>query len=206
LGHLQADVIAFPDDDCTYPPDLLERVASTLSARPELDGILGRTEDSIGRSSANWASVRQRVTRNNVWHCSNSNSIFLGRDLLERLGSFDEALGLGSRWSSGEETELLVRAVDLGAELEYDPSLVVVHADRALSPDVGLRDGASVGYILGKHSYPRRAFARMTVRAVGGAAASLLRLDVERARFHAATFRGRVSGYRAGVKAGREGA
>ncbi len=28
LPRLEADVVAFPDDDCEYPDDLLERVAA----------------------------------------------------------------------------------------------------------------------------------------------------------------------------------
>src|SRR3954452_23531267 len=30
LDRLDADVVAFPDDDCIYPPDLLGRVAQRL--------------------------------------------------------------------------------------------------------------------------------------------------------------------------------
>ena len=39
LRSLQADVIAFPDDDCWYPPDLLGRVADFLGRNPSLDGV-----------------------------------------------------------------------------------------------------------------------------------------------------------------------
>jgi glycosyltransferase involved in cell wall biosynthesis len=208
LERLSADVVAFPDDDCAYAEDLLERVARLLASRPDLDGVLGRTADSTGRSSANWASERLRVDRDNVWHCANSNSVFLRRELVRRVGRFDEGLGLGSStpWSSGEETEYLVRAVGLGARLEYDPALVVLHSDIPLTPARGYRDGASVGYILGKHRYRAAALAKMLVRPLGGAALSLVRLDLDDARFHASTLRGRFAGYRAGLRARRAGA
>ena len=42
LRHVQADLVAFPDDDCWYPPDLLERVTRVLAERPLLDGVHGR--------------------------------------------------------------------------------------------------------------------------------------------------------------------
>ena len=42
LGHLVADVVAFPDDDCEYPGDLLARLGERFAARPELDGLSAR--------------------------------------------------------------------------------------------------------------------------------------------------------------------
>jgi hypothetical protein len=67
-----------------------------------------------------------------------------------------------------------------------------------LRRQLGARDGASVGYILGKHDFPIRTVARMAVRPVGGALLSIARADLESARFHLATLRGRVRGYRSG--------
>jgi hypothetical protein len=143
-----------------------------------------------------------------LWNRANSHTIFLRRNVVERVGPFDEALGLGSGtpWHSGEEIELLVRALRLGARIEYDPELVVLHPARRLSPDeelvLGRRDGASVGYILARHRYPARVTACMRARAAGGAVVSLARRDGHRARYHVASLRGRVEGYRAGRRAG----
>lgn len=203
LVHVEADVVAFPDDDCVYADDLLFRTAQRLRERPELDGVLGRTADAAGRSSDNWPAAPQPLTPSSVWHCSNSNSIFLRRQLVHRTGAFDESLGLGSGrpWSSGEETEYLVRALRLGARIEYDPALVVHHADRPLTPDLGRRDGASTGYILAKHSYPPGTLARMLVRPSGGALLALARGDAERARFYWETIRGRLVGFHGGRRA-----
>ena len=66
---------------------------------------------------------------------------------------------------------------------------------------LGRRDGASVGYILRKHRYPPAVLARMLVRPIGGVLVSLMRGDIARARFHAATVRGRLLGYRGGANA-----
>lgn len=204
LPHLEADVVAFPDDDCSYPDDLLERVAHRLGGRPELAGVTGCTADAAGRAAGRWSREHGTVERDTVWHRANSASIFLRRELVERVGLFDESLGLGSgsSWSSGEEIDYLVRALDLGARIDYDPDLVVLHELRSLDPAalraVGFRDGASVGYILRKHRYPAQVIARMLVRPIGGVAVSLARRDVTRARFHAATLRGRLTGLRGG--------
>lgn len=202
LERVQADVVAFPDDDCEYAPDLLARVAARLEG-DRIDGVLGRTAHTCGATSPNWPTQPLVVTPRIVWHCSNSNTLFLTRSLVEDIGCFDESLGLGAGtpWTSGEETEYLVRALRLGARLEFDPTLVVTHADRPQTAELGRRDGASVGYILGKHRFPPRTLARMAVRPIGGALVSIARLDGAGALFHAATARGRARGYLGGRRA-----
>jgi GT2 family glycosyltransferase len=197
LREVSADLVAFPDDDCTYPPGLLERVAERFLSEPELDGLTGRAEDASGRSSASWEDDAAILTRDNLWNRANAATTFLRRELVERVGPFDERLGLGSatRSASGEETDYLVRAVSAGARIAYDPSLVVRHDVRQDDASVGLRDGTSLGYLLRKHRYPPRTVARMLVRPAGGALVALARLDLPRSRYYAASLRGRVRGY-----------
>ncbi len=197
LEHVAADVVAFPDDDCVYPPDLLARVGARLAHETSLDGVSGKVADIDGRSSASWKIDVALLTDDNLWNRVNSGAVFLRRELVESVGAFDERLGLGSAesWSSGEEIDYLIRAVRAGARIEYDPSLVVRHAVRIDDSHIGLRDGASVGYLLRKHGYPARTVARMLMRPVGGAAASLAHRDRSRASYCAATVRGRIRGY-----------
>ncbi|HWJ43965.1 MAG TPA: glycosyltransferase family A protein [Gaiellaceae bacterium] len=178
LGLLQADVVAFPDDDCIYPRDLLERVAARLAG---LDGVTGREPW--------WTTQAAALTRDNLWNRAISFTLFLRRELVERVGPFDERLGLPS--SSGEEIDYLIRALDCGARIEYDPTLVVEHPRKTHDPAaVGARDGASIGYLLRKHRYPPSAVARMLLRPAAGA----LR-HPQNAAFHLATLRGRLGGY-----------
>jgi glycosyltransferase involved in cell wall biosynthesis len=179
LSYLRADVVAFPDDDCVYPLDLLERVAARLT--PGLDGVTGREPW--------WSTDAAVLTRDNLWNRAISFTIFLRRELIERVGPFDERLGLPS--SSGEEIDYLIRALSVGARIEYDPAVVVEHPRKDVElTEVGARDGASIGYILRKHGYPPSVVARMLLRPAGGVV-----LDPRRARFHLATLRGRLRAY-----------
>jgi glycosyltransferase involved in cell wall biosynthesis len=190
LPHVRADLVAFPDDDCTFPSDLLERVAARFAADRSLDGLTGRATDS-----SSWKDDAAILTRENLWNRAISFTIFLRRAIVERVGTFDEALGLPA--SSGEEIDYLIRALDLGARIEYDPTIVVTHPEKERDPrTIGARDGASIGYILRKHRYPFRTVARMLVRPAGGALLALLRNDRRRVRFHTSTLRGRLAGYR----------
>ena len=202
LAQVDADLVAFPDDDCVYPAGLLERVVARFADRG-LDGLTGRAVDAEGHSSGSWKSDPALLTDDNLWNRAISFTIFLRREVVERVGAFDERLGLGSTepWSSGEEIDYLIRAVRSRARIEYDPSLVVRHPVRQDDRRIGARDGATVGYLLRKHGYPVRVVARMLVRPLGGMLASLVRLDGSRAGYQLATFRGRVRGYRGAKRA-----
>jgi GT2 family glycosyltransferase len=209
LASLTGEVVGFPDDDCLYPPDLLERVARRFAEDAELEGLGGRPVAADGSSVGRWPVRPERITADNVWHTANSHTIFLRREVVERVGAFDEALGLGSGtpWSSGEEIDFLVRALRGGARIEYDPAIVITHPVKPVTADrlveLGRRDGGSVGYVLARNRYPARAVARMLVRPAAGAVVSLALLDTTRARFHAATLAGRLRGLRAGIRSGR---
>jgi GT2 family glycosyltransferase len=196
LAEVTADVVAFPDDDCAYDQDVLGHVGRHLARDPLLDGVTGRSVDRSGHSSPSWKRDAAVLNDHNLWNRAISYTIFLRREVVERVGVFDERLGLGSSepWSSGEEIDYLIRAIRGGARITYDPSLTVHHEEGAR--DIGFRDGATVGYLLRKHRYPLRTVARMLVRPAGGTVASLARLDATRARFHAATLKGRLRGYR----------
>jgi GT2 family glycosyltransferase len=201
LSALDADLVAFPDDDCAYDPGLLARVARRFADDAGLDGLTGRAVTIDGASDASWENDVATLDSTNLWNRVISFAIFLRRQLVERVGSFDERLGLGagSLWASGEEVEYVLRAIRLGARIEYDPGLTVTHAAKRYAPHdlraVGLRDGASVGWILRRHGYGPRSTARMLLRPLGGIGASLAHGDLTRASFHAATLTGRVRGY-----------
>jgi GT2 family glycosyltransferase len=204
LPHLAAELVAFPDDDCVYPPDLLERVAARFDEDAGLGILCGRLADTTGRSIGRWPARRGRIGLDDVWHAATSATIFARRDVVALVGTFDEQLGLGpeSRFASGEEIDYLVRALRADVRIEYDPALVVVHplsrSSAAELVALGRRDGGSVGYVLARHGYPATAVARMLLRPAIGAMASLVLLDTTRARFHAATLVGRVCGLRYG--------
>jgi GT2 family glycosyltransferase len=202
LGEVSGDLVAFPDDDCVYAPDLLEMVARRFVDEPVLDGLTGRSVGPDGRSVASWKQDTALMTDTNLWNRAISYTIFLRREVVEKVGTFDEQLGLGSGnpWSSGEEIDFLVRVLHTGARISYEPALTVTHDRKVESSselrDRGYRDGASVGYILRKHRYPARVVAQRLIRPFGGVLLSLSRVDLSQARFHAATLRGRITGYR----------
>ena len=131
IGLLPAsgDVIAFPDDDCWYVPDALSQASAAFSAHPEWDGIVARwfeqgeaaipTPKSSMLSSERWRQFRDGD--------ASSITLFLRRRLVERIGGFDESLGLGSWFAAAEETDLVLRALAADAVIVRRDNIVVRH-------------------------------------------------------------------------------
>ncbi len=130
ISVAQGDIIAFPDDDAFYPENLLEQVNKAFLLNSYLSGLTGRCLDIEGKIAAAACDKNSgAVTRHNVWKRGVATTLFLQRQVIEDVGCFDEQLGLGAPTSylSGEETDLVLRAISKGHYIEYDPKLIVFH-------------------------------------------------------------------------------
>jgi glycosyltransferase involved in cell wall biosynthesis len=203
LRELEADVVAFADDDCWYPSDLFAEVCEALDNHPEWDGVTGRVVDELGSPSvARWREQTGPVDRLRVWTQAVSVSIFLRRTLIEAVGPFDVDLGPGAAtgWGAADETDYLLRSLESGAKLQYLPSLTVCHPQVRTEHDqgtiaAGRLYGQGNGRVLRKHSYPWWFFAYQSFRSLGGAMLALGHAKPLEARFHLAVARGRLSGW-----------
>jgi GT2 family glycosyltransferase len=195
LEYATGDAIAFPDDDCWYPADLLERVDRTFREHPEFGGIAGR------ETTGKWHSHAGRMGRLNLWKRHISFALFYRRPLIDGL-AFDASLGVGAgtRWGSGEETDYLIRALRRGSVF-YDPSLVVGHPEWAAAPysrpirQKARSYGVGMGHVLKMHGYPLHFAAWQCIRPLAGAALAASRGHFARARFHLAIMAGRAEGW-----------
>jgi len=202
LRYASGDVVAFPDDDCWYPDGLLSYVARRLQAQPSLDGLTGRFVDGSGRSEGRWLARSQPLTRFNVWHGAISFSIFLRRKLVERIGGFDEDLGVGAGtpWGAGEETDFLLRGLQTGGAIEFDRNLVLHHPVK--TADFGpaaierqRRYEAGFGRVIRRSHFPAWYFPWVCLRTVGGSLLALARGRTAQARFKWRSLLARMQGW-----------
>lgn len=200
LEVASGDVVGFPDDDCTYVPDTLPTVAAILGKVPELDGVSGLLVEGSAKSIAARSGPRL-VTRWNVWKTTMSATVFLRRRTCVAAGRFDELLGLGAKspWQSGEETDFLLRALDSGARIRFDPSVRIRHQEhgRLTSKEPWRRArsyGRGMGRVLRTHRYPLWFAALPILIAIGRALRELLTLNLIGARVHVHSALGRLEG------------
>ncbi len=204
LKHTVGDVVTFPDDDCLYPPELLERVASFLDAHPNVAGLAGRLQmgnpGQIG--TARFDRKAGLISQANVWKRVNSSTIFVRRKVVEEIGGFDESLGVGAGtpWAGGEDIDYPLRVVEAGFKFYYSPDLCVLHPsvpeyDYSRLADRAYGYGAGIGRVWRKHDYPFWLVAYFLLRPLGGAFLNFVAGRRDKARFHIAAFRGRFRGW-----------
>lgn len=205
LRYATGDVIAFPDDDCWYPDGLLSYVARRLQAQPSLDGLTGRFVDAQGRSEGRWLPRTQLLNRFSVWRGAISFSIFLRRRLVERIGEFDEDLGVGAGtpWGAGEETEFMLRGLQAGGRVEFDRDLVLHHPVK--TADYGeaaierqCRYEAGFGRVIRRGGFPGWYFPWVCGRTLAGSLLALASGQRAQARFKWHSLLARVRGWRSG--------
>jgi len=202
LAQVSGDVVAFPDDDCWYESHLLENVASLLTAHPEWSGVTGREIVEPGfTSGGRWDSTRGAITRANIFRRAITFSMFL-RASVARKYKFDETLGVGAGtpWGAGEETDYLLRIVENGHVIFYDPSVTIWHQGRsgpytAATYSKARRYGMGMGRVLRKHRFPMLSVGRQVIRPAGGALLSLASGNLAKARYHWSIFTGRANGW-----------
>lgn len=201
LGRL----VAFPDDDCWYPPWLLAKVANCFETM-QVDIVTGRAADESGRSiNGRFETVAQSTSRANVWTTSIEWMNFLRRDLLEAVGGYDETMGPGSGmpWQSTEGQDFLLRALSAGFTGYFDPAIYGFHPELdILTPDAAMLAkarayGRGMGYTLGRHGYGLASLAYWLARPLGGVLLHSLRGQWARGRYYGNVARGRWEGWRA---------
>jgi glycosyltransferase involved in cell wall biosynthesis len=203
LTRCRGEFIGFPDDDCVYLDGFLASVDAIFRADPRLDALSGiSVSECTKQGSGNrWRMERGPVALDTVWTSAISFNLFLRKHVIDRLGGFDETLGIGCRFGSGEETDLVVRALQAGATMIYDPALAVVHPDKSLTPIAVARAfsyAAGTGYVLGKHKFPLKTLLPFVVRPAGGLALSLATLRASHVEYYWKTLQGRLYGFVAG--------
>ena len=203
LQFANGDLVGFPDDDSWYSPDLLEQVHDFFKRNPDAHGLTGRCIDSAGRKShGRWDSAPGWITPLNIFKRCNSNAIFLRHPVIDRVGNFDEQLGVGAQtpWGSGEDSDYILRILAAGCSVFYSPEITVYHDNPSPCPDRaqlarGLAYSRGFGRILRKHSYPFWFVAYQASRPLGGMLFALIRGRLAQARYYALACSGRLQGW-----------
>lgn len=205
LAQVDGEIVAFPDDDCWYPDDLLESVVRFFDAHPEYEGLTGKCANDRGEPRGWWDSEPGRVTKINLFRRSGSVSMFFRRSAIARVGTFDETLGLGADtpWQGCEDLDYVARAITAGVGLYYRPDLEVYHDDPP-SLDSSLimrayRGARATGRLLRIHQYPFWYVAYWSAGALGLSIFAVAKLDFKRARYHWLSFLGRLEGWSAPI-------
>jgi glycosyltransferase involved in cell wall biosynthesis len=202
LGLIRGEFVAFPDDDCWYPEDLLESVANALTRHRDWDGLTGMLADpEEGDGFRMFHRTRGKLSFGNLFSRATSVTIFLRRVVVERVGRFDENLGRGT-WTgmtAAEESDYLIRALLLNFFIFYSPNLCVFHRAWRSGDETQIGrafgDRKALGYILRKYRLPLRLVLHKLIRSIGGIVLFSVRGNLRKTRYHWHAAHGILSGW-----------
>jgi glycosyltransferase involved in cell wall biosynthesis len=127
----RGSVLAFIDDDCIASPTYVGELIARFAGERELVLRGGRVllgDPLDAPLTINPSSRGERLDRRfNVGGFILGCNMAMRREVLDRLGPFDERLGAGSSLRSGEDTDLIIRAVLADIPVEFTGDMTVHH-------------------------------------------------------------------------------
>lgn len=204
--YCTADIVGRADDDCWYPPEALDRVANAFQEHPNWNALSGMSCDESGRpTQLAWDPTAGVVSRKNIFRRAIAFTLFMRRSLIESLGEWDESFGPrpgpdGTIGGASEESEYLLRALEAGFTIGYEPAIRIHHDD--FTPSVrdrkSMRKAYSYGVdhsrLLNRYGFSSGYAAWRAAQLVAVSAFFLAAREPGKARFYAAMARGRLRG------------
>jgi glycosyltransferase involved in cell wall biosynthesis len=128
IMHASLNILAFPDDDCYFSPDVIEKVLDIFMKKPHVVGVSGSWRDSITGDIVLGGPKNKYVNSFNVWTSVTNITIFINSNVVKTVGGYNEAFGLGSKmFEGGEETDFILKVIEKGNKILYEPDLVIYH-------------------------------------------------------------------------------
>lgn len=201
LRAAEGSIIGFPDDDCWYAEDLLQRVNTWFESHPESDGLLGILRDEDNQPTGpKWPQRAGAATKETLWNSGITPVVFLTRRAVQMTGFFDEEIGPGSAsgYASGEDLDYFLRCVECRLHLWHNYDLAIRHpsfhrAERIRDTSYSYALGG--GYILRKHRYSVRKFLDVFLRSLAGMVVYSLKGEIIKSRSYALRAAGLGRGY-----------
>jgi glycosyltransferase involved in cell wall biosynthesis len=159
MDQARGEIIAFPDDDCWYPPDLLKNVDSWFSANPsyEILSVISRDADGI-QSGNGWFQTSCDLNVLNLYRTSIGYGYFIRSHGIAWRTRFDEGIGPGADtpYLGGEDTDFILEAMKRGARGRYEAKWDIGHPrkairDAGISKDRAYIYGKGMGFVQRKH-------------------------------------------------------
>jgi len=204
IKYVSEDIVAFPDDDCEYPPDLLANVNTFFEKNHKYNILTVAQSDTKTKKKVSWFLPKPcNIRETNILRAGTSISIFI--KIKNNLLNFDEQFGVGAPLGSAEEKDYLFRLLQLGYKGYYDPGLEVHHQERNFN-NISLNTihnyEIGLGAYLKKHMFFGQhwnllgiCFTLLLVRPIGGMLFSLAKLNLLQFTQYKTRFKGRIKGF-----------
>ena len=127
LSYASGDIICFPDDDCKFYENTLNEVSNILLSS-NIDFCMGQIYDRETKKDVikKWSKKEFKVNRFNSYFINSSITMFIKK---EYILNFDENLGVGARFGSCEDADLIYKILENKAKGIYTPKIELWHPE-----------------------------------------------------------------------------
>ena len=128
IKHAVGDYLVWVDSNARFKKHTLRNLNRITDDNPQYDVICGicfNIEDAKPYSRYS-GSKPTRVNFKN-YDCCLASAMAIKRTVLAKVGLLDEGLGTGTRYGGSEETDLVLRILEGGGKLLYQPDYEVLH-------------------------------------------------------------------------------
>ena len=198
LFMMSGDIVAFPDDDCEYSPDTLEKVVKYFEKNKDKKIYSCRTlEKGKDYGTGVMLDYSTEITKDNVAETVKSITFFVNYTF-EDLELFDEDLGVGAYFGSGEETDYVLRLLHKGYKGDYYHEDIIFHpAKKGNYEDLERAKKYALGYgaLVKKEVFERKnwkyliKFIKKLLRNIAGM------IVTKNKKYHGVVFEGRIEGF-----------
>ena len=208
IKHAVGDYIVWADSDARFKKNTLQNINRIIDDNPDYDLICGiylNIED--GKPYSRYSGSKPTPMNFKNYDCCLGSAMVIKRTILDKVGLLDESLGTGTRYGGSEETDLVLRILEYGGKLLYEPDHEVLHP-RLDPKQMSLRSwtvrhyryGMGRGAMLRKHLQVKPAWAlgQLTLallKPVAGVLMEILRLQGRQALRYAVSIVGRLHGF-----------
>ena len=127
LKYITGNIVAFPDDDCEYDRDTLQKVAYFFDNSQNFDFYTCNTKEKHGnRAVVNSNKSDCVISLSNFLKVGISFAIFIRAEAIHNF-SFDEKLGVGTEFGSGEESDMLLYLIKNNHKGYYNSKEYIFH-------------------------------------------------------------------------------
>jgi GT2 family glycosyltransferase len=183
LDAASTPLLAFTDDDVEFGPGWLDGIREGFARDPRIGAVCGFGIDAAGRPVAGQPAGLYRWPAN-PFGLGHGFNMALRRHVAVAVGAFDERLGAGAEFRSGEDSDMLYRVLRAGwTILLHDGITVVHHAWRHGRAELRLHEGYGMGAAAQTAKHLRRGdrtAGRLALREARGHAITLARWTIKR--------------------------
>lgn len=204
LKYSQGEYFCLLDDDAIYRDDYLMNAVLYLGNCPKtvLSGKILSNED-FKTPFVNYDGMEDGKTINvsKVLNCCPSAALIIPASVRVECGDFDERLGVGNEFASGEETDYILRVIDNGFMIKHCRKLVVYHPIKPLdySNFTGVFQhamGKGALYYIDTHNRHSYRLLKFALKNTLGMLIKMLNGDKNKRKYYKARFLGFIEGYR----------